>query len=641
VVSCPHFEAIEYVMTNKRQTKAIWIFGAAIALVLLLGGYYYIPALAVIGGLVVFGLRTKNKSANVEHSKPTPQKSPIESSPTESSNTVPRDTTPHMFAALIVKRMFANRPPFNSWRPDPGIVPENADAICELYAHAYQLKILLDLILRKFGEPIAMLVEASFRAVTDESMYKDPAKFFGTAFKKIDEGRSLGPVPHEDIPLAEDLRLDARIADQILTIFTEADRPRMRIPLANCLSNARLAAEHVFPELVTDMDFAPSSLADLNRRDYYAGRTCRWSQYPGSFDRHQQRREGNPIFPEEFRNPTNEEIKAARDKDAADFEAAEKATREWIEGVRNLGAAEIRLADIAPYHKSSADVMTLCAQAGGKAETYWHQVESIDKTIAAEIIKAMAKSSPEDAARLREADADWLAMRAISTHPFFAQCGRKGGPITNDEIVPALLCESTQTVQEMVAITKAVMPKETEAWYQQAIVLSDRAKNAKFDIPAIEQKLAILGSQVQAPTPAEYVDLDTLKRDLISRSDDPESIEPLFEELKRKFGDRIPVDQLQQFISAKKANLKSQVKGLVVKAATEGKTISVESLREDMEKAKEQYKGKDREAFNREVDNFVDSLRAQYGDQIPVAEAFKLLQRLERDTGETDTVNQP
>ena len=69
--------------------------------------------------------------------------------------------TPHTFAALIVERMFANRPPFNSWQPDPGIVPENAGAVCELYAHAYQLKILLDLIIRKFGEPIAMLVEGS------------------------------------------------------------------------------------------------------------------------------------------------------------------------------------------------------------------------------------------------------------------------------------------------------------------------------------------------------------------------------------------------------------------------------------------------------------------------------------------------
>jgi hypothetical protein len=409
--------------------------------------------------------------------------------------------TPHMFAALMVERMFADRPPFNGWRPDPGVIPEDAHAVCELYSRAFQLKILLDLIVRKFGEPIAMLVEASFRTVLDESMYKDPAKWFGTAFDMIDEGRSLGPVPYGDIPLDEDLRLDARVADQILTAFAEQDRPRMRIPLANCLSNARVSAEASFPGLVANMDFAPSSVALVKRRDFYAGRTSRWSQLPGSFERHLQRREGNPMFAEEVRNPSHEEIKTAREKDAADFKIAEEAVREWIKGVKDLveppGGGKATVADLAPYHKSSVDVMTVCAQAGDKAETYRHQVKSIDETIAAEIIKAIEKSSPEDAARLQEADADWLAMSAVATHPFFAQCGRKDGPIASDEVAAALLCESVQTVQEMVDITKTLVPKEIEAWYQQAVVLADRAKNAKFDIPAIEQKLAILASVVQ------------------------------------------------------------------------------------------------------------------------------------------------
>lgn len=482
-------------MTNKRQAIGIWIFGAAIALVLLLAGYY-IPGLAVVGGLVVFGLRTKNMSANVEHSKPTPQETPVESSPTESSNTGLRDITPHVFAALIVERMFANQPPFKGWRPDPGVIPQDADAVCELYARAFQLKILLNLIVRKFGEPIAKLVEASFRTILDESLYKAPEKLFGAAFDKIDEGLSLGPVPYEDIPLDEDLRLDVRVADQIMTMYTEEDRPRIRIPLANCLSNARASAEAGFPGLVADMDFAPTSIALVERRDFYAGRTNRWSLQPGSFERHLQRREGNPMFREEARNPSNEEIKAAREKDEADFKTAEEATHEWVKGVNDLvgpeGGGKATVGELAPYHKSSADVMRTCAQAGGEAETLRDQVKSIDETIAAEIIDAMEKSSHEDAAALRGPDARWIALRNIGTHPFFAQCGRKDGPIGSDEIAAALLCESTQTVQEMVQIAKAGLPEELQAWCQEAVVLAERARDVKFEIPAIEQKLSIL-----------------------------------------------------------------------------------------------------------------------------------------------------
>jgi hypothetical protein len=55
----PHFKARESVLMNKRQTIAIRIFGVAIVLVLVLGGHYN-PALAVIGVLIVLGLRIKN-----------------------------------------------------------------------------------------------------------------------------------------------------------------------------------------------------------------------------------------------------------------------------------------------------------------------------------------------------------------------------------------------------------------------------------------------------------------------------------------------------------------------------------------------------------------------------------------------------
>jgi hypothetical protein len=490
-------------MTNKRQTITIWIFGGAIALVLLLGGYY-IPALAVIGGLVVFfALRSKGKSTDLERSVPTPDKAPIESASLEGSNTTLTGMTPHMLAVLMVERMGANGSPFNSWRPKPGVIPEDADAFCEFYAHAYQLKVLLDLVVGKFGEPIAMLVEASFMALTDESMDKQLGKPFGATFDKIDEGRSLGPVPYEDIPLDEDLRVDVRVADQILTTLVQEDRPRMRIPLANCLSNARGSAEDVFPGLVAMMDFTPESVDSVKRRDFYAGRTCRWSQHPGSFERHLQRREGNPMFPEPLRSPTDEEIKAAREKDRADYRTAEEATRRWLEGVASLSGDNATVGNLDPYHKSAADVMVLCARAGETAETLWHRIKSADETIAAVIIRAIEKSSPEDAARLRAFDAKWFPLKDLRAHPFFAQCGRQDGPIAPDEIVAALLCESVQTIQEMVGINNALVaqalgPNETEAWYQQAVVLADRAKNAKFDIPAIEQKLAILASAVQA-----------------------------------------------------------------------------------------------------------------------------------------------
>jgi len=258
-------------------------------------------------------------------------------------------------------------------------------------------------------------------------------------------------------------------------------------------------AEASFPKLVAGLEFAPASICHVERRDFYAGRTNRWSQHPGCFERHLQRREGNPIFAEEFQNPCDAEIRAARQKDEADVKIAMDAVHEWTAVVRSWGdKATVTLGEMAPLHKSSADVMSACARAGGEAEALRDQVKSLDETLAAQIINAMEKVSPEHAAALRKAHSDWLSLRALQTHTFFAQCGRKDGPIGSDEIAPALLCESTQTVQEMVQITKACLPEELKAWCQQAVVLSERARDIKFDVPAIEQKLAILASAFHA-----------------------------------------------------------------------------------------------------------------------------------------------
>jgi hypothetical protein len=63
------------------------------------------------------------------------------------------------------------------------------------------------------------------------------------------------------------------------------------------------------------------------------------------------------------------------------------------------------------------------------------------------------------------------------------------------------------------------------------------------------------------------------------------------------------------------------------------KTTNVEEIRQMLEKAKANYKGKDPEAFSRTIDGFVVSLRAQYGgQQIPVLDALESLRKLERAT---------
>jgi hypothetical protein len=140
--------------------------------------------------------------------------------------------------------------------------------------------------------------------------------------------------------------------------------------------------------------------------------------------------------------------------------------------------------------------------------------------------------------------------------------------------------------------------------------------------------------------PPDYIDFERFRHELFSTHADPEyqkHIEPLLQEVKQRFGDRIPISEFLRFVADERANLKTRMKGIVEKARAEGNSVPLEQLQQSV---KADYKGPDPEAFNREIDRSVEGWRAQYGEHIPAVELFKILQDLERASGQTDTVNQ-
>jgi len=64
------------------------------------------------------------------------------------------------------------------------------------------------------------------------------------------------------------------------------------------------------------------------------------------------------------------------------------------------------------------------------------------------------------------------------------------------------------------------------------------------------------------------------------------------------------------------------------------KTISVEEISQILRNEKANYHGDDRAAFGSEIDAFVESLRSQYGEQVPALEAVKLVNNFQRHASE-------
>jgi hypothetical protein len=156
-------------------------------------------------------------------------------------------------------------------------------------------------------------------------------------------------------------------------------------------------------------------------------------------------------------------------------------------------------------------------------------------------------------------------------------------------------------------------------------------------------KLELLG--IDLPVAVEEVEVDALRQYLLSQSDNPEesirSLDPLLRELRQRYGDRVPADQLRKFVSDQKRRLKVEMRSLIETAQAEGKSASVEELAQGMKARIFADAGPERDDSIRKMDDYVVSLRAEYGDRIPVGDLFRLLQQLERDLGNTDTIHQP
>jgi len=121
---------------------------------------------------------------------------------------------------------------------------------------------------------------------------------------------------------------------------------------------------------------------------------------------------------------------------------------------------------------------------------------------------------------------------------------------------------------------------------------------------------------------------------------DPElyksELEPLFAKWKARYGNQIPLDevnQLQTFAQAKIAELESSKAEIIKRGTEEGATIEVAALRRRLNASIEAYAGVDKALYEEEIDHLLNSLMERYGSSIPVDQAYELMKKLENETG--------
>lgn len=172
-----------------------------------------------------------------------------------------------------------------------------------------------------------------------------------------------------------------------------------------------------------------------------------WSDHPGCFERHLQRRDGSLLFSPARRIVIRTEIEEAREKDRIEQEIFFKKIGELTSQLQRkipIGQASTRAQNIQSLMEEAASI-------GGKALSIISLLVQIEDDLIQQLISAMPEMKQE-----------FETVKALSSQqriPYMAQIKRKDTPIPGEEQIPALLSEDLETISALGYISRTSAPE--------------------------------------------------------------------------------------------------------------------------------------------------------------------------------------
>jgi hypothetical protein len=239
------------------------------------------------------------------------------------------------------------------------------------------------------------------------------------------------------------------------------------------------------------------TLPTAARETAYRGKSNRWSELPGCFERHLQRKEGNPLFPASQRHPTD---KAVTEAQATDMFELDHVKSELLAVADIAEKLQGRLTIVAAMKFLTAKVVPLFQKTAWLGEAGVGILGGLEN-VHDVLVDSMADViGGEDGRKLKQGIRDINSLRLLFfRNVFLAQTMREHTPIAQWEFVPALLCESIETFgQALEALSTVEANEEINAVCSGAPQLVENAARRGFVFSGAEEKLALLDQYVRA-----------------------------------------------------------------------------------------------------------------------------------------------
>jgi hypothetical protein len=196
--------------------------------------------------------------------------------------------------------------------------------------------------------------------------------------------------------------------------------------------------------------------------------------------------EGNPLFPEESRHPTDEEIRLAQDKDDSDLKQLAADVQKAFDDLKGLGdGGKVQGSRLTDYLQHRLEPLMARAAEIGDIPAAQKYIPAL-KAVIVSCLTTLKKSAGVDLS-IESFEPTWKYKTCV----FIAQCHRDDTPIDRSDAVRALLCESTQTVENVLNIYRELDSGVTQPMREMARLHLELADLDGFALPGRDEKLAL------------------------------------------------------------------------------------------------------------------------------------------------------
>jgi hypothetical protein len=393
--------------------------------------------------------------------------------------------------------MHAHRdmPPFSEWRAEGVVLLPELDELTELGCRGLMLALWFWRFEDVHGAIAGRMVRDEFQLTLNDLsdslgditaslidvMDRSKASFLDTpetARRLTIEGKSI------DLPFQWfcALTLLTQTTDSPYHGRDDGEFDGNEMPIMECLVYACEVANHFWEPMVASIGpFNPSSYA-----------RWRWSRRPGSFERHLQRRDGNPLFDETRRIVNASDVYYARLRDT---QALEDVRREVAAIYDTIKKGDLQIdwhTQLNGLREELDSLSARLAEVDGDCASIEAAIAALREHVIATWRTALADST-DGLAKFDEAEAVYSSSLENRT-AWASHLRNPDRPIPVDEFLPSLLSESLDDMRKAVVLLEdSESINETR---QACLCLVMRALAEGRPVLEHRQRLAILGVQM-------------------------------------------------------------------------------------------------------------------------------------------------